>query len=235
MMFGQPFRKTIRREHPWRGALLRLGFLLGTCGLVAIAWFGGSHSATPTASGLDSNAIEAQDQWRDEVARLTTANAVNRETIRTLREDLAERNIALSELEREVAFYREVMAPEELAGGVILRPPRVRQAATPGEWDYQFVVQQGRQGSGPRRGELRVTFWGVEQGLPKLYTLSELDDGAVDGGVALSFRYFQRLSGTLRLPPGFEPEGIELQAALRQPSTEVVEARFEWKDVVFGD
>lgn len=221
----------VRREYLphtllWRG-------LLALCivGSLILAFYLGRGSQDSALLPYDDGA----DRLHAQLVELETRLLVDGQTISELREELTLSRGGIDELERELAFYRSVLAPEEQSAGVILRTPVLRSLGVSGLWRYQLVAQQGGQtrssGKTVYKGELQVTFVGVERGIPQRYTLSELDGQLAAETLNLSFRYFQRREGELALPPGFEPERVELQFAMAKPTSQLIDASFAWEEI----
>lgn len=220
-------RTVIRREHPIRTPLKRTLFLLFILALVIGAFLYGRLGTDAVVLPYDGRA----DQLRTRILALETQLEVDAQALNELRAELADSRGSIDELERELAFYREVMAPEELTRGVLLRTPRLRRGAIPGEWRYQLVAQQGGRNRVVHKGELLVTLRGLLNDQPASFALHELDDQLMLPELILSFRYFQRFEGTLRLPPGFNPEVLELQAMMTKPSSDSFENRYAWAEL----
>lgn len=221
----------VRREYLphtllWRG-------LLALCivGSLILAFYLGRGSQDSALLPYDDGA----DRLHAQLVELETRLLVDGQTISELREELTLSRGGIDELERELAFYRSVLAPEEQSAGVILRTPVLRSLGVSGLWRYQLVAQQGGQtrssGKTVYKGELQVTFVGVERGIPQRYTLAELDGQLAAETLNLSFRYFQRREGELALPPGFEPERVELQFAMAKPTSQLIDASFAWEEI----
>ena len=225
-----------------RKAIVRREYLLHTIlwrGLLALCIVGSLILAFYLGRGSQDSALLPYDDGADrlhaQLVELETRLLVDGQTISELREELTLSRGGIDELERELAFYRSVLAPEEQSAGVILRTPVFRSLGVPGLWRYQLVAQQGGQtrssGKTVYKGELQVTFVGVERGIPQRYTLSELDGQLAADTLNLSFRYFQRREGELALPPGFEPERVELQFAMAKPTSQLIDASFAWEEI----
>jgi len=222
-------RAVIQRVHPHqvRNRLIILGAIGLALGGVGY-WLGyeaGQYQPVPLVSEADA--------LRGEIIALETQAAVDEQAIGALREELADGRATIDELERELAFYREVMAPEEITEGVVLRQPILRPGAAPGEWRYQIVVQQGsRRDKSLYKGEVFVTVWGLIAGLPGSFNLAALDTAVTADSLNLSFRYFQRFDGVFSLPPGFEPDRMDIQLDLSKPQKDVIEATYDWSRLI---
>ena len=217
-------RTVVKREHPIYSPLRR--GLFGLLALVTlISAFGAGRYYTLNQS-VPLRTVE--DELRRQVVGLETQLALESDTVANLHMELAQLRTQFDELERELVFYRDVMAPEQASEPIVFAPPRFDAGALPGQWRYTLVVQQGKPNKSRYQGDLLVTFWGTAAGLPGSYTLTELDAERAQGPVILDFRYFQRIEGSVLLPPGFLPERVELQASISRPKAATVSREYPW-------
>jgi len=220
-------RTVIRREHPGsaRRRLQWLSLLAVTA--LAVSFWAGRHTADVATVPLDAEA----DRQAAEIVQLQARHDIDRQTLAALRVELADNRTALAELERELAFYREVMAPEEISRGLVIRKPTFAALSSPGHWRYQLIAQQGGRSNSARRGSLAVTLWGEADGVAQQYRLRDLDVELAGVEPVLNFRYFQRLEGEFTLPADFVPKHIVLTAELSKPVSEQINQRYDWAEV----
>jgi len=81
------------------------------------------------------------------------------------------------------------------------------------------------------QAQLRMSVHGLQDGKKTTLPLAQLTEADDADGIALDFRYFQVVPTSdaeweLRLPEGFEPLRVDLQAL--QDGSAVVERSFEW-------
>lgn len=217
-------RTVIKREHPIYSPLRRL--LLGLLVLTALASAFGIGRYYSLRQPVPIRTVE--DELRQQVVSLETQLALESDTVANLYAELAQLRAQFDELERELVFYRDVMAPEQGSESIVLMPPVFVPGEVSGQWRYILVAQQGKPSKSRYQGDLLVTFWGTAAGLPGSYTLGELDADRAEGPLLLDFRYFQRIEGTLTLPPGFLPARVELQASISKPKAATVTREFLW-------
>lgn len=225
-MRAAQLKTRVRQVDPTRERRRLLLLIALGLALLTAAFFLGRYGSPSTAVPLTDPA----DPLRTRIAQLETRLRIDRETIASLRGDLAESNARLDELQRELAFYRGVMAPEEQSSVLLLREPTLVRLSEPSRWRYQLVVQQGARNDAVRKGTLAVTLVGTDADGQASYTLSALDEALEDNALSLGFRYFQKFDGVLTLPDGFQPESIVLEADLNKPTQTVVTRRFAWPD-----
>ena len=101
-----------------------------------------------------------------------------------------------------------------------------------GSWRYEVVVTQSINRGGLTKGEMEFAVEGVRDG--KLTTLNwdELHQKPDAPAQDYSFRYFQRLGGSVILPAGFTPQRV--QVTLRGSGANVEQA-FDWTLATPGD
>ena len=153
------YRTIVRRENPTVVRRKRLAFASALIAALAGAYYAGGQQALRSRLPYDDSA----DELRTRAIALETQLAIDNQTLEQLQSELLASRGSIDELERELAFYRGVIAPEEQTTGVQVREPLLRPTGTPGVFTYQLVVQQGIQSSssGKRlfKGELQLTVW----------------------------------------------------------------------------
>ncbi|EAW42184.1 hypothetical protein MGP2080_05567 [marine gamma proteobacterium HTCC2080] len=221
-------RTIIRRDHPRRALVVRALFIVVLAGLLVSAFLLGHRTGLITHVPIN----DGSDDFRARVIELETRAELDKRALITLMESLANSRGVVTELEGELAFYREVMAPEELAEGVRLRMPRFIATADPLRWRYELVVQQGRPAENRFIGELRLRLQGTVLEQLEVLNLTDLDERLAREPLPINFRYFQRFEGEILLPPGFTPERVEVDVVLRKPKQKSVSVAHDWSEVM---
>jgi hypothetical protein len=224
----EQYRTVVKRENPRRQRLRVFAGLSIVIAVTGVAYFWGENRASqrPIPWNGESEVL------REELALLATRAELDTQAIADLTISLAEARGVIEERERELAFYQEVLAPEEITRGPRLRQPVFRATERPGVWRYQLVVQHGGKTSSGYRGDLKVIFTGVVAGAVSVLPLTELDLALSGSPLALNFRYFQRVEGELEFPPGFTPEQVEVVLELSKPTSEDIRTGYIWDELV---
>lgn len=221
-------RTIIRRDHPRRTRLVR-GLMFAVLAVVLLGVYSLGHRTGSVSRMLLD---DGSDAFRARISELETRVEIDKQALNSLMESLANSRGVITELEGELAFYREVMAPEQRTEGVRLRLPRFSQAADPLRWRYELVVQQGKPTENRFIGELKLRFVGSVHGQPEIFELADLDERLAGEPLPINFRYFQRFEGEVLLPPGFTPERLEIDVVLRKPKTNRVSVAHDWSEVM---
>ena len=224
----QQYRTVIKREHPRRQRMVWGISALLVVVAVTSAYFAGEHRGSREPVPWNAEA----DELRAQLVEAQTRAAIDAQATRELTESLAEARGIIEERERELAFYKEVLAPEELSRGPRLRQPVFSATDQPGVWRYQLVVQQGGKTSSGYRGDIDVNFVGFLAGEITTLRLSQLDQTLRGAPITLNFRYFQRAEGELEFPLGFLPDQVEVVIDISKPALEDIRTGYIWDDLV---
>ena len=220
-----------------RGLLAGLMFLLGVVVAGGLAWWLLAPSAgDPRAQLADSQRrLTAQQdviaELQQRVATLTRSDQISREANADVQSMLAEKDEEIAGLRADVAFYERFVGNSGPRRGLAVHSAEFAPEAG-GSWRYEVVVTQSINRGGLTKGEMEFAVEGVRDG--KLTTLNwdELHQKPDAPAQDYSFRYFQRLGGSVILPAGFTPQRVEV--TLRGSGASVEQA-FDWTLATPGD
>ena len=221
---------------------LRMAVLV--CGLVALLMLAGAfylgERAAYSGMRLDPDLYRAMQKEIPRLrARLETLQvdaevqrtraSVDQSALEMVRKDMAAQEEQIASLEEGLRFYRSLMAPGEIAQGLSLRPLELVSTDEAGRIAFRIVAQQEARKHDLLGGDLTAEVLGTKDGAEISYPLSELSEDIEKDPIALRFRYFQSIDGTLVLPDGFEPRWVHVLATARSPHKAQVEERFPWR------
>ncbi len=225
---------------PWRQGIFAVWVILA----VALAGgFGAWIAHNDAMRGQAATIVENQRLreellvYRDEVSDLRSSfaildrsNMVDQRATDEAQATIATLRSKISQLERDVTFYRQVMAPEGEGVGLVIDQPEIRLADSMNRYHYKLVFRQQGQQDRILEGDARVNVIGSLKGEEHIYPLEQLS--GVDGvkGAILKFRYFQNIEGELLLPDGFVPLKIEISATSTKPVEKSVSKTFSWSE-----
>lgn len=193
---------------------------------------GGADIEPAVVESLQSEVVAARQEVRSLQGSLDlerTRHEINRRALEMVRSEIASQKEQIADLEEGLRFYRELMAPGEVAAGLTLRTMEIVPGEQPGRFAYRILVQQEARKHSLLEGELHVEVFGSLLNQELSYSLAELSDDVDRDAIALRFRYFQAIEGELTLPEGFEPIGIRLVASVSKPQKTEVREQFNWE------
>ncbi len=220
-------RTVVKRIHPhaWRWRLLGAIVLLSSC-FAAGAWWGQRLASGPAPLTDQSTAL------RDQISQLQLQAVADQQTLNELRDDLRQQAADIGALEDMLAFYRAVLAPEEVDVPAVIRPPELVKLDDTSRWRLSVVIHRSEEGDAVYRGQLRVIVRGEGPGEPVLSTFGEVDSATTSGVLPLRFRYLQELQVVISLPEAFLPETIESVVTLTGPVRRTLRRSDRWQDLV---
>ena len=220
-------RTVVKRIHPhaWRWRLLGAIVLLSSC-FAAGAWWGQRLASGPAPLTNQSTAL------RDQISQLQLQAVADQQTLNELRDDLRQQAADIGALEDMLAFYRAVLAPEEVDVPAVIRPPELVKLDDTSRWRLSVVIHRSEEGDAVYRGQLRVIVRGEGPGEPVLSTFGEVDSATTSGVLPLRFRYLQELQVVISLPEAFLPETIESVVTLTGPVRRTLRRSDRWQDLV---
>ncbi|MGH8518571.1 MAG: DUF6776 family protein [Panacagrimonas sp.] len=140
----------------------------------------------------------------------------------------------VAELREELAFYRNVAAPEhEVRAGVRVMRVEMHPSADPQMWTYEMVLVQPTRRDRLVKGTYEMQVGGLQGQKMKTLGASELQ-APPQAERSFSFRSFQELTGQLHLPAGFSPSrlAVTLRVQDGRKQDAEVEDSFEWSRLV---
>lgn len=170
----------------------------------------------------------AEAELRQKMANLRLGSQVDRQASEDVRQEVIELKNQLAELQEENSFYRNLMAPSDNNEGLNFGAVEVSDTDLPRQYRYKVVMQQLATNHQLLSGTLTFNIVGRRDGVVTVLPLNDLSDDVDSVNIKLRFKYFQTVEGQLQLPPGFEPERIELVARSSGRNAVTVEKRFGW-------
>lgn len=216
------------RPGAWFWWLLPLLF----AGVAALAYSLGSTGG-PTRSAAerldamrDDFDRDRVDELRAELTELRMAQNVDTSATSEVRATFRQLEDEIASLTEEVAFYRSLMAPAELAKGLHIEKMTLRPTERPGVFSYELVIAQTVARHAWQKGDLYFEVHGAVAGERAVLALTEIAT-IPEYPMTFRFRYFQNYSGEFTLPADFAPETV-IVTLDRGDAGEVVQRRYDW-------
>jgi len=213
-------RVAVRTQLPW--ALRLLGVLLaagiGAAGVYAV------YDYARNLSGPDRGALAAElAEARAQLARVAAererfaAQAVQAENQlkieRATQEQVALQIKALEDdnarLKADLAFFESLLPAPAVTRGVVVRSFKLQPDADDTSMRYRLLVQQSGRPERDFVGEVTLVFSVVKDGRASTIRLPDAGLPAAGPG-KLAFRHYQRVEGSLPLPPGAAVRSVQV-------------------------
>jgi hypothetical protein len=216
-MASEDFKTVVTRVNVVRQRRLRVGLS------VLLAVLGVGIYALGYQQGFDDRVPLVLDEagLKDTISKLETRLAVDSETLNRFRTELADSEKQVDELEKELVFYRDIMSSSEDVSAVKLRPPDLSWDPEQRSLEYRGVVQRLAPGTQFYRGRLTVQIVDSEG---EAIAAVSYENSHHD----LSFKYFQRISGTIELAEIVIPASVRFDIELSAPRKRTYEQTFDW-------
>ncbi|MBN8738667.1 MAG: hypothetical protein BGP24_12105 [Lysobacterales bacterium 69-70] len=212
-----------------RRLLLLLAVWLAT---LALAVLGGWLLSRVPVSGPDpvefARLRSENEQLKQRVAVLERADQVDKVASSDLQQTLREREEEIAGLRTDLGFYARLVGGGARREGLAVHSVHVEPVKDSRAWNVVVTLTQNMKRSQSSEGRLQIAIEGVANG--QLRNLSWNDLAAGDSaGLPFSFKYFQRVSGTVMLPAGFSPNRIKVVAEASGGGGRV-EQGFAWSE-----
>src|SRR5262245_23662119 len=206
-------RMSVRAHVPWYWrwfAILMIGALVAAIGWGTYRFgmeFGGLRQ---TESERALSRLEGEIKQRDaELAELRSKAAAAERQLhieRATHVDLSRQLKSLSEenaaLREDLAFFQSLMpAGSKEAAAVSINRFRVQPESVPGEYRYRLLLVQTGQRVKEFQGNVEFVL-NVEQSERKFVVMLPAEDNRDAREFQVSFKFFQRVEGTFKVPPG---------------------------------
>jgi hypothetical protein len=150
-------------------------------------------------------------ELRAENARVKQQIEIEQVTQKKLTQSLKALQDENATLREDTAFFRNLLSPAQGAAGVNIYHVKVEpNDVVSGEYRYRLLLLKAGSREQEFSGTVQLLVSGVQGGRPA--TLSVLDGKAGKGnGLPLTFKYYQRLEGSFRLPEGMTPKSVQVR------------------------
>ncbi len=212
------------------------GILLTTLAFATIAFISGYllrmyQSDAGYATEQENSKLEQQlAKAGERIQHLQQTLNIEVATAAASRQEMVHLQKKMREIEKELVFYRSVLAPEQSVkglqiGALKLTPTDVRH------YQFSLLLYQARDQSRRVSGKVSLLLIGEENGETVQRDFANL--GALsEKNAQFQFKYLEKIEGTLELPEGFRPTGVRVIAATKGRNAETISQDFPWPSEV---
>lgn len=204
----QVIERKIRPSSIYLLLLMLVAFFTG-----ALAWEIRLSHYQVIPSEPSEREVELSQALKAQAEALASRNlelSLEREANNNMQQMFVEQRQKQKELERELAFYRSIMAPEHQADGVAIHGLEMNAGLLPNQYRVKLVLTQLQKRKQALKGKAELTFIGLQDAKVVKLPLSTLTEDKFN----FSFRYFQSLETRVQLPDGFELSRVEVKVTV---------------------
>ncbi len=209
----------VKQDRPLRRVLITALGLAAVAILIGFAFHFGQWRSIVSSMAVNSTRRDTQslnrelqrenDELRRELTHLKSVREIDQNARKASYEQIRELEGIIVELRKDLTFYEELMTSNEGASGPKVEGLKFIPVDDQGRYNYRLVLTNVAKNGKVADGQVEVKFTGNGQ---HGRTLIRLADAVETGGDALnfSFKHFCRIEGTMKVPPDFKPEQVQV-------------------------
>lgn len=151
--------------------------------------------------------------------------ALNEKMLSNIKESLYQKEREAEDLAEEVYFYRQVLAPEDKESKLEIFSMRIGRAIGEREYPISLIIRRTAEDN-TVKGQTSLFIRGMQNGGEKTLDASSI----FKNNGRISFKYFQRLEGSLHLPDGYEPRVLLVRVTSDKHGKS--EKTYHWNDLL---
>jgi hypothetical protein len=154
---------------------------------------------------------------------------IDKSAYKELASNLNASNAEITELHKELKFYRSIISPKDGRSGVQIQDLAIQSTDKSDEYSYKLVLIQALRHSEEVRGTVGFEIKGSDDDRQTVIKHPRSPDPEIH----VNFRYFQNLEGTIDLPPGFAPMEIKVSVTTlgKKKKSHTTERIYQWPRV----
>lgn len=174
--------------------------------------------------------VEANSALREQGAILDRSSQIDRQAAQEVQNELGALQEELHAARDEIEFYRGIVAPGDGKPGLRIHRFTLSAGTQPGEFDYDLVLTQLKKNDRHVSGRVGWKISGKREGESEELDLAAVTETGTEY-LDFRFRYFQRLTGVISLPDGFQAEEVTLSISTTgKNAPEPLLQEFDWPD-----
>jgi len=174
---------------------------------------------------------DGETNLRQQVANLQSGREIDELAKQGIQETIREFKAKVSQLETDVSFYQNIMAPSDNARGLQVQKVEIKAGSVNNRFAYKIVLAQVADNKAYVKGVVAVNLIGMRDDKKEIIPLRDISEQK-DLGIKFKFKYFQDISGELVLPEDLVPGSIQVVAQTKGKKASRLEQSFEWQTLI---
>ena len=175
---------------------------------------------------------ESNQKLKQDLAMLETGQTIDETSFDKMQESVKTLEKTLSDQNKELLFYRQIMSPEEKVNGLHVLNPQVIKIENTEEFQLDMVVYQYHKIIRDLKGKLVLTIQGTQNGIAQSYALQNLLSDNSGKSPDFNFRYFQSFGLRFVIPEGYVPSALKIQVIPSTRGYKSIERTLTWSDLL---
>ncbi|MEH6358236.1 MAG: DUF6776 family protein [Pseudomonadales bacterium] len=218
-------RMVIKHHHPKKQWVMALAALACAVIVWGVGFLFGQYFERQ-AQLLRPDGQQMLLQLHEQVTELKQGRLVDKVAVDGARSDLKEKQTKIRQLEKDLAFYKGVLAPEKNVKGLQVDRLGVEKLSTARNFKFKWVLTQVGKNSKYLSGNTSLELVGKLAGVEKVLSLKDVVSEELN--LKFKFRYFQNFSIQVELPEQFVAEKILLSATVAGNQAQSISQQYEW-------
>jgi len=215
----------IKHHEPHKRWLLVVAAFICAVTVYVVGFLVG-QSYEAQAQALRPSGQQAFDQLQERIAELEQGHQVDQVAVENTRQVLKDKAESIRLLEKSLAFYKGVMAPENNAKGLQVDRLGVEKTDQAKGFRIKWMLIQAGENSGYLSGDVSLKLVGKQAGAEKVLSLNDVVSEVPN--MKFKFRYFQSFSVQVELPEKFVAEKVLLSATSKGSKPQSVTQQYGW-------
>ena len=231
----------VKSHRPWQRWLMLIGSWVGVFAVALFSYWLGqiqagynlvetAHERETLQQALTEQKDKAKQQG-EQVTVLERTQVIDSQSYDVVRNDLKQLQEENLELREEVEFYRGIVSPSDRQAGLAVQIFKLESADEEGLYHFELVMSQVLKNERFVKGVVKLFVHGVQDGEPLSLDFRDISPNK-SVGRNLSFRYFQRMDGEIRLPEGFVPRSVMIE--MKPQKRNALTKTFDWQEASAG-
>ena len=164
---------------------------------------------------------------------IENAKKIDSQAQQDSKRSMAKLHEELSEAKDRLAFYQRVVSPKKIIKGLHISSFEIRGLKDTGEFQYELMIAQGAGKKEAVKGSYSLSILGELNGEVRTLSLADTSKKALKSEI-FSFRYYELLTGVLKLPKGFVAKHVDVVIRPATKNAKPFSKRWLWRDLVRG-
>jgi Family of unknown function (DUF6776) len=175
-----------------------------------------------------ANQASVIEELRRQQAILETSRDIDHETYAQVEANLKKQERKIQAQEEELAFYREIISPQDGVAGLKIQSLQIQPADSEQHHLLKLMLVQAIEHNKTVAGTVHVSVAGTLDHENAEFDLEQLAADGHAAELAYEFRYFQSFEQELVLPAGFEPDTVDVEIWPVEPHGKHMTQTFKW-------